>query len=166
MDRGYTVEGLCITYMPRPLGASPAADTLQQRARFFGYKQAYLGVCRVFVQRNVIQAFAEYVEHEEFVRAALNNSRGKPLTDWRRDFILSSMLKPTRTSVIGLGIRSIPADGWMVPKVLQRDQEAIRANQALLNKVRKVWEKNMAHQLMPQNFLNLKGPKIHRNTLC
>ena len=47
LDRGYTVEGLCVTYMPRGLGTSPAADTLQQRARFFGYKKAYLGMCRV-----------------------------------------------------------------------------------------------------------------------
>lgn len=35
LDRGYTVEGLCTSYMPRPLGTSPAADTLQQRARFW-----------------------------------------------------------------------------------------------------------------------------------
>ena len=35
LDRGYTVEGLCVTYMPRPLGTSAAADNLQQRARFF-----------------------------------------------------------------------------------------------------------------------------------
>lgn len=114
LDRGYTVEGLAITYMPRPLGSSPAADTLQQRARFFGYKKAYLGLCRVFVQDNVREAFADYVDHEEFVRSALISNRGKPLRDWRRDFILGPLLKPTRPNVIGLNTRRIPVDGWLV----------------------------------------------------
>ncbi len=139
LDRGYTVEGLCVTYMPRPLGTSPAADTLQQRARFFGYKRTYLGLCRVFVQKNVSEAFAEYVEHEEFVREALESSRGKPLTDWRRDFVLTSMLKATRANVVGLGTRRIPAHGWMVPDVLQRDDDAAKANRALLVHVQKKW---------------------------
>ena len=39
-DRGFTVEGLTVTYMPRGLGVGHA-DTVQQRARFFGYKRAY-----------------------------------------------------------------------------------------------------------------------------
>ncbi|MGK4845998.1 Z1 domain-containing protein, partial [Salmonella enterica] len=43
--------------MPRPLGTSAAADTLQQRARFFGYKASYLGTCRVFLQASVAKAF-------------------------------------------------------------------------------------------------------------
>lgn len=139
LDRGYTVEGLCVTYMPRPLGTSPAADTLQQRARFFGYKKSYLGLCRVFVQKNVSQAFTEYVEHEEFVRGALEKSRGKPLTDWRRDFVLTSMLKATRANVVGLDTRRIPADGWMVPGVMQRDDSAAQANRSLLIKVVDKW---------------------------
>ena len=42
MDRGFTVEGLTVTYMPRNLGIGNA-DTVQQRARFFGYKRAFLG---------------------------------------------------------------------------------------------------------------------------
>src|SRR5207249_2495863 len=41
MDRGFTVEGLTVTYMPRPVGVGNA-DTIQQRARFFGYKADYL----------------------------------------------------------------------------------------------------------------------------
>lgn len=40
LDRGFTVEGLTVTYMPRDLGTAQA-DTIQQRARFFGYKRSY-----------------------------------------------------------------------------------------------------------------------------
>lgn len=159
LDRGYTVEGLCITYMPRPLGTSPAADTLQQRARFFGYKRAYLGLCRVFVQRNVSEAFAEYVEHEEFVREALEKSRGKPLTEWRRDFVLTSMLKATRANVIGLGTRRIPVDGWMVPDVLQRDDDAAEKNRTLLSYVEKKWAAEYGVPVNAAEFPQFKGTK-------
>ncbi|MBR7970634.1 Z1 domain-containing protein [Burkholderia cenocepacia] len=139
LDRGYTVEGLCTTYMPRPLGTSPAADTLQQRARFFGYKAPYLGLCRVYVQATVKAAFTEYIEHEEFVRGALDGNRGKPLSDWRRDFILTELLKPTRANVVGLGTRRIPVNGWLVPAAMQNDDNAADANRKLLAVVVPKW---------------------------
>jgi hypothetical protein len=141
LDRGYTVEGLCVTYMPRPLGTSPAADTLQQRARFFGYKKAYLGLCRVFLQDTVQRAFTEYVEHEDFVREALETTRGKPLREWRRDFILTQLLKPTRPNVVGIGTRRVLVEKWLVPRALQRDADAVTANRKLLDDVKKAWEK-------------------------
>lgn len=140
LDRGYTVEGLAITYMPRPLGSSPAADTLQQRARFFGYKKAYLGLCRVFVQNDVREAFANYVDHEEFVRSALAQHRGKPLSAWRRDFLLDPLMRPTRPNVIGLSTRRIPVEGWLVPRVLHRDADAAELNRRLLAKVDQSWK--------------------------
>lgn len=142
LDRGYTVEGLCITYMPRALGGSPAADTLQQRARFFGYKRSYLGLCRVFLQASVRQAFTEYIEHEDFVREALEKHRGKPLREWRRDFILTQMLRPTRLNVVGLDTRRVSVDEWMVPRVLHRDAAAVAANHRLLADVEKQWSAN------------------------
>ena len=143
LDRGYTVEGLCTTYMPRGLGGpSAAADTLQQRARFFGYKAAYLGLCRVFVQPVVREAFTEYLEHEEFVREALASNRGKPLSRWRRDFILTELLKPTRANVIGLGVRRIGVRNWLVPGVMQRDDAAAASNRVLLDKVVRKWTRS------------------------
>lgn len=42
LGRGYTVKGLTVTYMPRSPGGW-TADTIQQRARFFGYHSDYLG---------------------------------------------------------------------------------------------------------------------------
>ncbi|HEB4874840.1 TPA: hypothetical protein R0C45_003025 [Kluyvera ascorbata F0526] len=141
LDRGYTVEGLVTTYMPRPLGTSPSADTLQQRARFFGYKKAYLGQCRIFLQEDVKNAFIEYVEHEEYVRSILIKNRGEPLSQWRRDFILGEELKPTRSNVIGRAIQRIDISNWLVPKRLHKDKKAIKENQTLLTSVRKKWEK-------------------------
>ncbi|HQT29743.1 MAG TPA: Z1 domain-containing protein [Thiobacillus sp.] len=159
LDRGYTVEGLVITYMPRPLGTSPAADTLQQRARFFGYKRPYLGLCRVFVQDSVREAFADYVDHEDFVRAALISNRGKPLTDWRRDFILGALLKPCRPNVIGLSTRRIPVDGWLVPRALQRDDVAAEFNRELLTNTVGNWKGRFGPAVNAAEFPQFKGSK-------
>jgi hypothetical protein len=147
LDRGYTVEGLCTTYMPRPLGTSPAADTLQQRARFFGYKAPYLGLCRVYLQTSVKTGFTEYIDHEEFVREALAANRGRPLASWRRDFILTQLLKPTRANVVGLGTRRIPVNGWLVPSVMQRDDKAAAGNRTLLDAVVPLWEKKYGERV-------------------
>lgn len=158
LDRGYTVEGLCVTYMPRQLGTSAGADNLQQRARFFGYKRSYLGLCRVYVQSDVADAFREYVEHEEFIREALNNHRGKPLSDWRRDFILTDLLSPTRPNVVGLDTRRIPVNGWMVPGALHCDFAAVIENRRIFKEAVEAWKVKHAPLIsasdMPQ-FLKL-----------
>ena len=46
LDRGFTVEGLTVTYMNRP--ASDQIDTIEQRARAFGYRSSLLPYCQFF----------------------------------------------------------------------------------------------------------------------
>lgn len=138
LDRGFTVEGLTISYMPRT--ASSNADTLQQRARFFGYKKSYEGLCRVFLLDDVIDAFGSYVESEEFVRKALDAHRGKPLQEWKRDFILHRALSPTRRAVVGRSIIPVDMDeGWVVPGALYFDAEAVRHNRQLFERKAAAW---------------------------
>ncbi|MBN9001411.1 MAG: hypothetical protein J0H75_04850, partial [Rhizobiales bacterium] len=100
MDRGFTVRELTVTYMPRGIGTGNA-DTLQQRARFFGYKRAYLGYCRIFLEAVVLGTYEGYVHHEEEMREELRGirDRGEPLSNWKRRFILSDDLNPCRASV-------------------------------------------------------------------
>lgn len=103
LDRGFTVEGLTVTYMPRGLGVGNA-DTVQQRARFFGYKRAYAGFCRAWLDPTVDKAFSSYVDHEESMRAELIRvaKSGSSLKEWKRVFLLSKSMKLTRASVIRL----------------------------------------------------------------
>ena len=116
LDRGYTVEGLTVTYMPRLPGVGNA-DTIQQRARFFGYKRQYFGYCRVFLSQETIFAYKAYVEHEEDVRRQMIEVQrsGQPLDEWKRSFILDPALRPTRASVIE-GFSRENLVGWIVPK--------------------------------------------------
>ena len=73
LNRGYTVEGLMVTYMPRDSGGWNA-DTIQQRARFFGYKASYQSLCRIYLHPDVHNAYRNYVVHERDVRRQLNTT--------------------------------------------------------------------------------------------
>ena len=46
LNRGFTVEKLSMTYMPRVTKGKATADTIEQRCRFFGYKSHYIDYCR------------------------------------------------------------------------------------------------------------------------
>lgn len=130
MDRGFTVEGLTVTYMPRDMGLGNA-DTVQQRARFLGYKRNYLGYCRVFLESSVRDAFAFYVEHERDIRHRLteHRDRGKPLSAWRRAFFLDTLLRPTRRQVLDLGYRQDTiSDDWFWPKVPHGNEDLLNSN--------------------------------------
>jgi len=101
MDRGFTVEGLTVTYMPRSKGVGNA-DTIQQRARFFGYKKDYIGFCRVYLDAENAHLFSEYVDHEEDIRNKLESHKlsGEHLNDLKRQFVLNEMFKLTRKNVL------------------------------------------------------------------
>lgn len=134
MDRGFTVEGLTVTYMPRGIGVGNA-DTVQQRARFFGYKRSYLGYCRVYLESDACDAYKDYVIHEEHMRRSLAEHRrsGRPLTEWKRAFFLDATLKPTRRSVLKLDyMRDTLGSGWTDVASPHVSREAIRENRALV----------------------------------
>ncbi len=101
VDRGFTVEGLTVTYMPRNIGTGNV-DTIQQRARFFGYKKKYLGFCRVYLDQVTIDAYNSIIEHEEDVRKRLLefDLDNKHLDNWDREAVLNQMLNLTRSNVI------------------------------------------------------------------
>lgn len=134
MDRGFTVEGLTVTYMPRSAGVGNA-DTIQQRARFLGYKETYLGYCRVFLEEDVRTAYRRYVEHEEDVRSQLMTleSEGKSLDEWRRAFFLDLAFRPTRHSVLDLDyVRGRYANAWFDPKAPHDSPVATDHNRTLV----------------------------------
>jgi len=130
MDRGFTVEGLTVTYMPRGIGVGNA-DTVQQRARFFGYKRGYLGYCRVYLEQGTHRAFQRYVEHEEDMRVQLEDIRdsGRSLNDWKRAFVLDNALRPCRQNVLEFDyIRGRFSDDWVAPRVVLATDNVLQAN--------------------------------------
>lgn len=134
LDRGYTVEGLTVTYMPRGKGVGNA-DTFQQRARWFGYKADYIGYCRVYLSEETRSAYQSYVNHEENIREQLRRHRttGESLREWKRAFFLSPALRPTRNDVLSLDyMRGNYANKWWSLQVPHDSDEAIQTNREVL----------------------------------
>ena len=113
LGRGFTVEGLTTTYMPRGRGGG-VADTIQQRGRFFGYKSDYLGLCRVFLPGDVRSDYENYIDHESYVMEALREllAAGNSMADWRRRMLLAHSLRPTRRSVLPDIYRHLRVSEW------------------------------------------------------
>lgn len=101
LGRGFTVNGLTVTYMPRGRGTG-VADTIQQRGRFFGYKRNYLRFCRVYLADDVRRDYENYIEHESHVMHELSqlSQSGCSMSEWRRRMLLAQSTLPTRRSVM------------------------------------------------------------------
>lgn len=137
LDRGFTVEGLTVSYMPRSTGVGNA-DNIQQRARFFGYKKGYLGLCRIYLTTENIDAFTDYVKHEESIRGSIRRhlEDGKTLKEWRRTYFLDQSLKPTRSSVILLEMyQSKGRGGWIIPDHPFEDSEIVAENREVMDEI-------------------------------
>ena len=113
LGRGFTVNGLTTTYMPRGRGVG-VADTIQQRGRFFGYKRDYLGLCRVFLDGDVRSDYENYIDHESHVMQVLREltQSGSSMSEWRRRMLLAQSLLPTRRSVMPDIYRHLQVSEW------------------------------------------------------
>ena len=134
IDRGFTVEGLTVTYMPRGIGVGNA-DTVQQRGRFFGYKRSYLGYCRIYLDQDTLSAFCNYVVHEEDIRRQLEKiqQHDRPLDEWKRAFVLDNDLRPCRDQVLEFNyIRGQFSDEWVAPRVVRASDSVVQANRGVV----------------------------------
>ena len=122
LNRGYTVEGLAVSYMPRYSIGKSNADTIQQRCRFFGYKLNYLDSCRVFLPTDSILEYREYVEHEEIMRTMLKNNT---LERVEQLLILKSTMNPTRNNILSAELVKHKLNGWRQMNALQHIDENI-----------------------------------------
>ena len=116
MDRGFTVEGLTVTYMPRTAGRRqrrhrPAAgEVLRLQA-------PYLGLCRIFVA-GCPAAFRGISSTRRMYGAELAQfaATNRPLSEWRREFFLSRQLRPTRDNVIDIAYQRLRfGNEWVYP---------------------------------------------------
>lgn len=102
LDRGYTVEGLTVTYMNRP--TTTQVDTLEQRARAFGYRRDQLPYCQFFASKRTVSALRDIVFTEYDLRAQLQDhvEAGGSVQSWAREvgLLLPQGMKPTRDAVV------------------------------------------------------------------
>jgi hypothetical protein len=113
LNRGFTVEKLSMTYMPRTNKGKSTADTIEQRCRFFGYKEAYSDVIRIFLPQKSIDEFNAYVDHEESLHLALKECHS--LEEFRQNaktMVMSPILRPTRINILTSRIVKNKMVGW------------------------------------------------------
>lgn len=89
LSRGLTLEGLCVSYFYRRVTAS---DTLLQMARWFGYRDSYKDLCRIWIN-------AESADNHRFAADSIEELRA----DLRR--MLQQKLTPED---FGLAVRKYP----------------------------------------------------------
>lgn len=131
LGRGLTIDGLAVTYISREAQRNTNADTLEQRARWFGYKSAYLDVCRIYLPIRLEERYSELLRHEDDFWEALrrNERQGIPVHDWPRMFRLDMatwQLRPTRPSVAAF--KQFRGQEWDVQQHVEMDQERAARN--------------------------------------
>ncbi len=135
LDRGVTIDGLAVTYVTRTSKVKQA-DTVEQRARWFGYKMGYLDVCRLYMTKDTVETFSLLQLHEDDFWAALrrNAMQGVPLKEWPRLLRLGLNIKPTRSNVAST--RTFAGTGWTIETLVETERHVCRANLAVIESFR------------------------------
>jgi len=89
LSRGYTLEGLSVSYFLRN---TVFYDTLMQMGRWFGYRIGYEDLCKIYMSETMIDNFAQIIESTE---------------DLMLDFKMMSKLKRTPND-FGLSVKNHP----------------------------------------------------------
>lgn len=134
LDRGFTVEGLTVSYMNRP--PSKQIDTLEQRARAFGYREALLPFCLFFATAKSMRFLRGIVITEDDLRISLKDSleSGQTVASWSRDIglLLPANSVASRSNVLPL-LRNFSPDGtWISLRQVALDPSAVAFNYSLI----------------------------------
>lgn len=132
LGRGITLKGLTITYIIRTSKGVSNTDTVQQRARWFGYKTKYLDLCRVFAVPKILKEFQSIREHEEdlWYTVRQSNMQGELFKDMSRIFVLDNGLRMTRSNVAKTENYSFAY--WHRQRKFQRDADYISSNKNII----------------------------------
>lgn len=112
LDRGFTVENLIVTYMPRDTKGKNNADTIEQRCRFFGYKKNYIDLCEVYIPEGLKSDYESYVDHEINLRNVLSKVNLSEFKKSGSPMLTGINLNLTNSSRIGSGIRTDQLKGF------------------------------------------------------
>lgn len=142
LSRGYTVEGLTISYYRRPAGAG---DTLMQMGRWFGFRRGYEDLVRLYIgckeksgKRTVdlYEAFGAVCMDEEAVRQDLAKYSVEGIKPWQVPPLIQQHLAdlpPTsRSKMFNAEIKSLDHAGdWTEKTTAPVDPKRVTANLTL-----------------------------------
>lgn len=100
IERGFTVVGILVTYLCRSPGMN--SDTIQQRARFCGYKSAnHFRASRLWLDEENIEFFRHYIVTEKSVRNRIAEHINERKPFLRSGFAITMLkgYRPTRPNI-------------------------------------------------------------------
>jgi hypothetical protein len=149
LSRGYTIEGLTVSYYSRKAGAG---DTLMQMGRWFGFRPGYRDLVRVFVARdvgprsiNLVDLFKQACRLEERARSEIKQyarSNGdkplRPIDVPPLIAVAGSLLPTSRAKMWNAEIVSTNyGDRWFMPTRMPTRREQKDRN---LELAAQLWE--------------------------
>ena len=136
LNRGFTVEKLSMTYMPRTTKGKSNADTIEQRCRFFGYKKKYADVCRIYISEKSKTEYVDYVDHEEMLRKNLKQcSSVAEFTKMAKAMVLTNRLNPTRSNILSTKLVRDKLIGWRQMRTLDNFEANTREVDYMLERI-------------------------------
>jgi hypothetical protein len=125
LQRGFAIEGLIVTWMPRSAGTGQV-DVLMQRARWLGYRSDYFAFCRVYLPESVYRDYYSlFADHEDALWRSLGEhlESGGTMEEWSRHFWLDPHpnLRLCRRSTQWFRMRTQP--DWAEQLWLPRDDD-------------------------------------------
>ena len=135
LGRGVTIQDLTTSYMVRR-ARNTNVDTVEQRARWFGYKAEYIDICRIFLPTRAIEDYRGILEHEDDFWDSLrrNIRQGIQIRGWPRFFQLDSNLRmnPTRRSVARY--KEFRPGGWDTQRTPIEDIGSVSSNKIIIQR--------------------------------
>ncbi len=162
LDRGFTIEGLTVTYMNRP--PSDQIDTIEQRARAFGYRNNLLPYCQFFATSRTIATLRGIVHTEDDLRANLRDAleTGKSIASWAKQvgLFLPDHTKPTRDAVVSSLSNFNPDGDWFALRKPLMEAKALSTNYEVLSSTgifnaTAVKYQRLAHRTLPMPLSRL-----------
>lgn len=143
LSRGLTLEGLCISYLSR---TTMCADALTQMGRWFGYRDSYLDLCRVWLtvemqdrfRQTAVSQFELYEELREMNRRQLTpNQWGLKVQQSPGAFLITSRNKMRYAEKVSCPIAQ-NVSGKLIEAYGVREQDIDRNESAVLDLWRKI----------------------------
>ncbi len=164
LSRGLTLEGLTVSYFLR---RSMMYDTLFQMGRWFGYREGYEDLCRVWMPEEAQGWYDHISESIDELRDELARMQSANATP--RDFGLKVRSHPdtlvvTARNKIGTGrdhkVLIGLANQFVETAILRRDDASLSNN---LHAVDRLAQKLRSHGLAPEAGADVSGGRLVRN---
>lgn len=168
LSRGFTLEGLSISYLIRN---TQMYDTLLQMGRWFGYRDGYEDLCRLYMPSDAIGWYAHVTEAAEELREELKRMEAAGLTP--KDFGLKVRAHPDTLIVTARNkMRKAETVYWQV-ELANRLVETTklfaepRVNELNIDKITALVTDLVSKHGMPRKIVgNLLWQGVERTDVC